>query len=267
MNTNKQHYYSRLLLTGAAGKLGRILRERIKPYCKNIRISDIVDIHDVNFDEEFINVDLKNANDVDKLIEGVDGILHFGAISIERPFEEILQANIIGVYNLYEAARKHGTRRIVFASSNHVTGFYKQDDKITPSMPFRPDSLYGVSKAFGENIARLYFDKYGIESVCLRIGSCCAEPTDERMLHTWLSYNDLEQLVVKSLTSDVVNFMVIYGMSDNDIIWWDNESANHINFKPEDSSYVFINKVKSYNKITDINNPATIYQGGKFCNK
>ena len=264
MNKNGQHYYSRLLLTGAAGKLGRIMRPRIKPYCKNLRISDIINIDDTNCNEEFINVDLKNSNDVDKLLEGVDCVVHFGGISTEHPFDEILQANIIGIYNLYEAARKNGTRRIIFASSNHVTGFYKTDNIITPEDPFRPDSLYGVSKAYGENLARLYYDKYGIETACLRIGSCCEIPIDERMLHTWLSYDDLERLIVACLTSDIVNFTVIYGVSNNDIVWWNNGSVNHINFQPKDSSSIFINMVKSYDKITDINNLATIYQGGNF---
>lgn len=267
MNINPPVFYSRLLLTGGAGNLGRILRPRIKRYCQTLRVSDIVHLDDATTGEEVMNVALQDAQEVDKLLEGVDGVVHLGGISTERPFDEILPANIVGIYNLYEAARKHGTRRIIFASSNHVTGFYKQSETVTPATPLRPDSYYGVSKAFGENIARLYFDRYGIETVCLRIGSCFPEPKDRRMLSTWLSYDDLERLVVASLSSPVVNFSVIYGMSDNDVVWWDNDSAKHVGFHPKDTSELFKNEVESRQLSLDMNDPAMIYQGGDWCKK
>src|SRR5205085_2980345 len=133
------------------------------------------------------------------LLSEVDAVVHLGGISTEQPFEPILRGNIVGGYNLYEAARKQGVKRIVFASSNHVTGFYRQDEVIDTRAPVRPDGLYGLSKAFGENLSRFYFDRYGIETVCLRIGSSFPEPKDRRMLATWLSFDDLERLVVASL--------------------------------------------------------------------
>ena len=151
----------------------------------------------------------------------------------------ILQANIVGTYNLYEAARQHGVKRIVFASSNHVTGFYRQDEVIDATLPVRPDGYYGLSKAFGENLSRFYFDRYGIETVCLRIGSSFPEPKDRRMLATWLSYDDLERLVVAALTAPVVGHSIVYGMSDNTTTWWDNTPARHIGFRPQDSSEPF----------------------------
>ena len=123
-------------------------------------------------------------------------------------------ANIVGTYHLYEAARKQGVRRIVFASSNHVTGFYRQDEVIDARMPVRPDGHYGLSKAYGENLAQFYWDRHGIETVSLRIGSSFPAPKDRRMLATWLSYDDLERLVVASLTAPVVRHTVVYGMSD-----------------------------------------------------
>lgn len=131
-------------------------------------------------------------------------------------------------------------------------------------MPVRPDGYYGLSKAFGENIARFYFDRYGIETVCLRIGSSIPEPKDRRMLATWLSYDDLERLVLASLSAPVVGFSVIYGMSDNPAVWWDNASAKHIGFKPKDTSGVFKIAIESRQLSLDLNDPAVIYQGGGF---
>jgi uronate dehydrogenase len=244
--------------------LGRVLRPRLKSHCQTLRVSDISELGAAAAGEEVMPVPLQDAQAIDKLLEGVDGVVHLGGVSVERPFDEILPANIVGIYNLYEAARKHGTRRIVFASSNHVTGFYKQSETVTPTMPVRPDGYYGLSKAFGENIARFYFDRYGIETVCLRIGSSYPEPKDRRMLATWLSYDDLERLVVASLSSPVVGFSVIYGMSDNPVVWWDNASAKHVGFQPQDSSAQFKNATEARQLTLDLNDPAVIYQGGGF---
>ena len=264
MTTTPAILYPRLLLTGAAGGLGRVLRPRLKAHCQTLRVSDISTLEAAKTGEEVMPVALQDAQAVDALLEGVDGVVHLGGVSIERPFDEILPANIVGMYNLYEAARKNGTRRIVFASSNHVTGFYKQSETVSPTMPVRPDGYYGLSKAFGENIARFYFDRYGIETVCLRIGSSYPEPKDRRMLATWLSYDDLERLVLASLSSPVVGFSVIYGMSDNQVVWWDNASAKHIGFKPKDTSGVFKIAIESRQLSLDLSDPAVIYQGGGF---
>jgi uronate dehydrogenase len=201
---------------------------------------------------------------VDALLQGMDAVVHLGGISTEQPFDAILQANIVGAYNLYEAARRHGVKRIVFASSNHVTGFYRQDEVIDATMPVRPDGYYGLSKAFGENLSRFYFDRYGIETVCLRIGSSFPEPRDRRMLATWLSYDDLERLVVASLTAPVVGHSIVFGMSDNATTWWDNTQARHIGFRPQDSSEPFRAAREAAQPALDHQDPAVIYQGGAF---
>ncbi len=167
-------------------------------------------------------------------------------------------------YNLYEAARRHKVRRIVFASSNHVTGFYRQDEVVSPKDPVRPDGLYGLSKAFGENLAQLYWDRYRIETVSLRIGSSYAEPKDRRMLATWMSFDDLERLVVSALTAPVVGHSIIYGMSDNSTTWWDNTPARHIGYRPQDSSDVFRAAVEARQQVLDTTDPTVIYQGGAF---
>jgi uronate dehydrogenase len=155
-------------------------------------------------------------------------------------------------------------RRIVFASSNHVTGFYRQDQVIDARMPVRPDGHYGLSKAFGENLAQYYFDRYGLETVSLRIGSSFPEPVDRRMLATWLSYDDLERLVVASLGAPVVGHSIVYGMSDNAGTWWDNTPARHIGYRPQDSSEPFRAALQARQPQLDLADPAMRLQGGGF---
>ena len=167
-------------------------------------------------------------------------------------------------YNLYEAARQHGVKRIVFASSNHVTGFYRQDEVIDARMPMRPDGHYGLSKAFGENLAQFYFDRYGLETVSLRIGSSFPEPKDRRMLATWMSYDDLERLVVSSLTAPVVGHTVIYGVSDNRSRWWDNTPAAHIGYRPQDSSERFRAAVEARQPPLDMKRPGDAVPGRRL---
>ncbi len=264
MNQTPAPVCQRLLLTGAAGGLGRVLRPRLKAHCGVLRLSDIADLGDAAAGEELMPAPLEQADAVLALLEGVDAVVHLGGVSVEGPFEPILQANIVGTYNLYEAARRHKVRRIVFASSNHVTGFYRQDEVIDATMPMRPDGHYGLSKAFGENLAQFYFDRYGIETVSLRIGSSFPEPKDRRMLATWMSYDDLERLVVASLTAPVVGHSVIYGMSDNTTSWWDNTAAKHIGYRPRDSSEPFRADREARQPHIDPTDPVAKFQGGGF---
>ena len=256
--------FKRLLLTGAAGGLGRVLRPRLKRLCEVLRVSDVAELDAAAAGEEVVRVALQEAAPVRAMLEGVDAVVHLGGISTDGPFEPILQANIVGSYHLYEAARVHGVRRVVQASSNHVTGFYRQDEVVSPLAPMRPDGHYGLSKAFGENLARFYFDRYGIESVCLRIGSSFPEPRNRRMLATWLSYDDLERLVVASLTAPVVGCSVVYGMSDNTTTWWDNTPARHLGFRPQDSSERFRAALEAREPAVDAADPASRHQGGTF---
>jgi uronate dehydrogenase len=254
----------RLLLTGAAGGLGRQLRPRLGPRCTLLRVSDVAPMEPAGAGEEVVQAALEDRQAVHDLLEGMDAVVHLGGISTERAFDQILQANIVGSYNLYEAARQHGVKRIVFASSNHVTGFYRQDQVVDATMPKRPDSYYGLSKAFGEDLARFYFDRYRIETVCLRIGSCFPEPVDRRMLASWLSYADLERLVLASLSAPVVGHSIVYGLSDNPASWWDNTPARHIGFRPRDSSEPFRAGREAAQPTLDPDDPASIFQGGAF---
>jgi uronate dehydrogenase len=261
--TIKSH--ERILMTGAAGKLGKQMRPRLKANCRQLRLSDRLAFDgDPQTDEEIVLADLADAEAVMRLVEGVDAIVHFGGVSVEGPFNPILQANIIGIVNLYEAARLHGVKRVVFASSNHVTGFYRQSETIGVDCAPRPDGFYGLSKAFGEDVARFYFDRYGIETACVRIGSSFPEPRDRRMLATWLSYDDLHRLITACLTTPVLGWSVIFGMSDNAVTWWDNTGARHIGYVPQDTSDVFRDAVYARTTAPDLSDPAVQFQGGAF---
>jgi uronate dehydrogenase len=256
--------FRRLLLTGAAGNLGRELRPRLKAYCETLRLSHRSEMGAAEAGEEIVVADLADKGAMLGLLKDVDAVVHMGGVSTEQHWEPILAGNIVGAFNLYEAARKNGVKRIVFASSNHVTGFYRQDQVVSPRDPVRPDGLYGLSKAFGENLAQLYWDRYGVETVSLRIGSSFAAPKDRRMLATWMSFDDTERLIVAALTAPVVGHSIIYGVSDNATTWWDNTPARHIGYRPQDRSDVFRAEVEARQQTLDAKDPAVIYQGGAF---
>ncbi len=260
--TIKSH--ERILMTGAAGNLGKALRDRLKANCSVLRLSDRAPFGEARDGEEIVLADLADAQAVSALVEGVNAIVHFGGVSVEGPFNPILQANIVGIVNLYEAARRHGVKRVVFASSNHVTGFYRQCETLGVDCAPRPDGFYGLSKAFGENVGRFYFDRYGIETACVRIGSSFPEPKDRRMLATWLSFDDLHRLITACLTTPVLGWSVIYGMSKNAVTWWDNTGARHIGYVPQDSSDVFRDAVYARTAAPDLSDPAVQFQGGAF---
>lgn len=263
-NSNAPSPFDRLLLTGAAGGLGKVLRHSLRPYARVLRLSDIAEMAPAaGAHEEVVVCDLADKAAVHRLVEGVDAILHFGGVSVERPFEEILGANICGVFHIYEAARRHGVKRVVFASSNHVIGFHKQDEILDAHSPRRPDSYYGLSKSYGEDMASFYFDRYGIETVSIRIGSSFPEPNNRRMLSTWLSYRDLTQLIERALYAAQVGHTVVYGMSANRELWWDNHLAAHLGYQPQDSSEPFRTRVEAQ-PVPAADDPAMLYQGGAF---
>ena len=264
MRTNTPHRpFHRLLLTGAAGQLGRVLRPHLATLCTHLRLSDRADMGPAAPGEELCPAALEDAAAVHALMVGVDAVVHFGGVPVEDAFEPILQANIRGVFHLYEAARHHGVRRIVFASSNHVVGAYRQDEVIDAAAPPRPDTLYGASKAFGETLSRLYFDRHGIETVCLRIGSATPAPVNRRMLATWLSHGDLARLVEASLCAQRVGHTIAFGTSANDLGWWDNRLARHLGYAPQDNSAAHRAAVEAQPR-PDPEDAVARYQGGVF---
>lgn len=256
--------FKRILLTGAAGGLGRVLRERIKPWAQVVRLSDLSNMEPAGEGEEVVQCDLADKAAVLALMEGVDVALHFGGISTEAPFADIMQANILGVANLYEAVHKAGVKRVVFASSNHAVGYYRTTDMIDADMPTRPDSMYGVSKCFGESLSRYYYDRFGIETVCLRIGSSFPVPANRRMLTTYFSYDDLVECLRCCLFAPRIGHTIAFGVSDNRGKWWDNRLAGHLGFRARDNSDKFMHLFPDSAEYPDPDDVTTIYQGGKF---
>lgn len=253
----------RLLVTGAAGGVGTAIRPLLPALAESVLLSDIAPVGELQAHETFRPCDLVDKAAVDRLVAGVDGILHLGGISIEKPFDLILNGNIIGAYNIFEAARHHGRPRIIFASSNHVVGFYRRDEKIDATALPRPDSLYGVSKVFGESLASLYFDKFGQECLSIRIGSCFPEPRNPRMLATWLAIEDLSDLCACAFAVPRLGNATVYGVSDNEEVWWDNNAASFLGWKPKRSSRPWRAAIMS-STTEDPGDPATLYQGGTF---
>lgn len=263
-STSERQTFNRILLTGAAGGLGKVLRERMQPFTQVLRLSDICEMPAATGPhEEVVTCDLADKAAVDRVVEGCDAILHFGGVSTEHAFETILGANICGVFHLYEAARRHGVKRVIFASSNHVIGFYKQSERLDAHSPRRPDSYYGLSKAYGEDMATFYFDRYGIETVSIRIGSSFPEPQNRRMLDSWLSYDDLVHLVERGLYAENVGHTIVYGASANRNGWWDNRYAEHLAYHPKDSSEPWRAAIEAQPALAT-DDPLRIYQGGAF---
>jgi uronate dehydrogenase len=255
--------FKRLLLTGAAGGLGKILRDRIKPWADVVVLSDIADLGEAREGEEIALCDLADKAAVMRMMQGVEAVLHFGGISTENTFENIVSANIVGTANLYEAAHKCGVKRVIFASSNHTVGFYRNTDYIDATAPTRPDSFYGVSKCFGEQLSSYYYDRTGLETVCLRIGSSFPEPVDPRMMVTWLSYDDLVEAIRCSLFAPRVGHTILFGASNNAASWWDNSKASHLGFNPKDSSEQFAGKFPETG-VYPAPNASVTYHGGGF---
>lgn len=263
MNSPRKAFH-RILLTGAAGGLGRILRERIKPWADIIRLSDISDLGVAAEGEELVQCDLADRAQVHALMQGVDLVLHFGGISTEHHFDAIMQANILGTYNVYEAAHQAGVKRVIFASSNHTVGYYKTTDFIDAHMPVRPDGMYGISKCFGENLSRYYYDRFGIETVCLRIGSSFPEPLNRRMMVTYFSYDDLIELLRCAAFTPRVGHTISFGVSNNPASWWDNRYASHLGYQAKDSSARFAAQFPDSGDYPVPDDITTQYQGGAF---
>jgi uronate dehydrogenase len=252
----------RLLLTGAAGGLGSVLRPHLREWAEAVRISDRQPCANLAAHEEAVVTDLADTAGVHALLDGVDAVLHFGGVSLDAPFESLVPANITGLFNLYRAAQRHKVRRVVYASSSHVVGFYRQTETIGIDVPLRPDSLYGVTKCFGEALSRYYFDRFGLETVCLRIGSSFPEPRNARMMVSYLGYGDLVELVRSALYAPRVDHSIIYGVSDNAVRWWDNAQAAHLGFEARESSRVFADRFPLPGPRDA--SPEYVYQGGPW---
>ena len=257
--------FNRLLITGAAGNLGRELRRGLAPLTDTLRLTDRAEMAPAGPGEEVIKADVGDFDAMMKVVAGCDAVVHFGAAPVERPWAEILNSSIKGGYNVYEAARRHGIRRIVYASSIHAVGYVRREEGADTDTEHRPDTLYGLSKCFVEDLAKLYFHKFGIESACLRINSCFPEPADRRHLSTWMSFRDLIQLVSRCLVAERVGYTVLYGISNNRERIFSNEKSRHIGYLPQDSAEDYREKVEAAAEPGDPFDPAVAFAGGVFC--
>lgn len=254
----------KLVLTGAAGCLGSYLREPLAAMCDTLVSTDIVDDIGKLYDgETYLQADLANLNAMVDLLEGADMVIHFGAVGDEAPFETILGPNIIGAYNIWEAAYRNGVRRVVYASSIHAVGMHQKTDFIGTDVPHRPDTFYGLAKCFAEDLASLYWDKRQVESVCMRILSC-AQVGNPRAVGTWLSYDDLILLVQRAIDTPVTGFTVVYGVSDNNRAPVDNAKASHLGYRPKDNAEQFAAKVFAEAGPLDHQDTSNMCHGGPF---
>jgi uronate dehydrogenase len=255
----------RVLLTGAAGDVGRRLRKLLGPVYPELRLSDIKTPPDLGADERFIQADLADLAQVEAAVDGVEGIIHLGGFSVEGPWETILNSNIIGCRNLFEAARRKGVKRVVFASSNHAVGFYPRHRRTGTDLTVRPDSRYGVSKAFGEALGSLYADKHGLSVLCLRIGHVLDAPADRRRLSIWLKPEDLAQLVRIGLEHPDLRFEIFYGVSANERSWWDNSRAYAYGYRPTGRAEDHRDAALAAQTKMAADPVGDFFQGGPFC--
>ncbi|GAB5377235.1 MAG: NAD(P)-dependent oxidoreductase [Acuticoccus sp.] len=256
--------FDTILITGAAGSLGGQLRRGLAPLARRLRLADRNPIGDVAAHEEARIFDLADEAATIAACEGVDAIVHMGGAPVEMPWQEVLDSSIRGSYHLYEGARKHGVKRIAYASSVHAIGFHALSDHIATDTPVRPDSLYGVSKCFVESLSSLYWDKFGIETACVRIFSSFPEPADRRHLWSWLSFDDCVRLFSAALTAPHVGHTIVFGMSDNRVKPVDNSKAGHLGFVPQDSAEPFRAAVEARVPVANPDAPATRCYGGVF---
>jgi uronate dehydrogenase len=246
------------VITGAAGRIGSVLRSGMRDLADELRLVDIQPIEPEDEREQVLRADLTDFDTALDSLSGADAVIHLAAIPAEDSFERLLHTNFAATYNVFEAARRQRVSRVVFASSNHATGMYPTGERVGPGDPARPDTLYGVSKVFGESLGRLYVDKHGLEVVCLRIGSFRERPVTWRELWTWLSHRDAVALFRASLLAPDVGFTIAYGTSANSRSWWDDSSARRLGYEPRDDAERFISD------LAEESQPGDEYQGGPF---
>ncbi len=255
----------KIVLTGAAGALGGYLRKPLAAMTDSLLSTDIVDsLPDLAANESYTKADVGDYDAVDPLLEGAEMVVHFGAIPDEAPFGDILHANILGAYNVWEAAYRHGARRVIYASSIHAVGMYPKQQFIDTQVPHWPDSFYGVAKCFAENIARLYWDKRGLESVCLRILTASTTVNNARALGSFLDNDDLVQLVQRSIDTPTVGCTIAYGVSNNDRAPVDNSAASFLGYRPTYNAEIHAEEILARTPIADPGDKAQMCQGGPF---
>lgn len=257
----------RVLLTGAGGGIGRRMRKALANTYPILRSSDMVELEPAMDGEEVVRADLTVQEDLERIVDGVDGIIHLGGLSVEHEWDDILRTNIDGAYRLFEAAYKAGVKRIVFASSNHAIGFYPRGQILDGSERPRPDCRYGLSKVFGEALSQYFADNYGLGVLSIRIGWCFEKPETQRTLGSWVSIGDLAQLCRIGLETPDLHHEIVFGMSDNSRTWWDNKTARRLGYQPGDSSDIWAAEVDNSGIPEPGDAVGLAVQGGPFASE
>ncbi|MFG2717046.1 NAD-dependent epimerase/dehydratase family protein [Streptomyces sp. NPDC048416] len=224
-------------ITGAAGTIGSVVREALRPDAARLVLLDRVPIRPEAENEDVHTVDLRDAAAVESALAGADRVLHLGGVPDEAPLPDLLEANVLGTHHVLEAARRMAIERVVLASSNRVTGFYPIGHLTGPQEPARPDGLYGVSKVAVEALGQLYADKFGLSVICLRIGSFELRPTEPRHLATWLSPRDAVGYIRAALTApSSTRFATAYAVSANSRRFWKLPDVTELPYAPADNA-------------------------------
>lgn len=255
----------KIVLTGACGALGTVLREPLSKLAERLLSTDIAPSPEALLpNETFVQADLAERDQIEPLMEGAEMVVHFGSFVDEGPFEQLLGPNFIGAYNIYESAFRAGARRVIFSSSVHAVGMYRANDGIDLDARHRPDTFYGLAKCFTEDMARMYWEKRGLETVSLRIFSCTPEPGNARALSTWLSYPDLVRLVTRAIDSPTVGYTEIFGISNNDRAQVSNAKASFLGYRPQDNAEDYADKVLGKGLKPNPQDPQHMCLGGPF---
>lgn len=255
---------TKVALSGAGGNMGKILRARLLERGVDLRSAGgLRPLEPLVAGEDLMHGDLRDPAVVDRLLTGVDVLIHLAGTSVERPLPEIIENNLRALVEVYEGARRHKVRRIVFASSNHAFGMYSVNDKLSLDAPYRPDGFYGLSKVWGEALARMYWDKHGIEGVSVRIGTCMGKPpADFRQLSTWLGQEDLMQLIMQCITAPDIGYLAVWGVSNNTRSYWSNAGAEHFGYEPRENAEDYAEEILK--RPNPLDPTAQKYQGGAF---
>ncbi|AQZ49948.1 NAD-dependent epimerase/dehydratase family protein [Martelella mediterranea] len=254
-----------VVITGGAGKIGRASRKHLAGMLKAIRVVDIVEPDDLAENESWHRVDICDPEAVRQALDGADSVVHLAGYPNERSIDEIFRVNVMGTHNIYEAARQTGVNRIVFGSSNHTVGFYPRSARISPQDAMRPDTFYGLGKCWSELQAGLYFERYGIQTLSIRIGNATAGIFDERSRVTWLGYRDFAELVRIGLEHPDIDCTTVFGVSKSDQTWWDNSNAQALGYCPQQDAETDAAPGPSRLAVTAFPEINDYFQGGRYC--
>ena len=253
----------KVALSGAGGNMGRLLRVELQKHGVNLRSAGgrtpLVPLQE---GEDVMHGDLRDPAVVDRLLHGVDVLIHLAGTSVEKPLPEIIENNLVALHQVYEGARRNKVQRIVFASSNHAFGMHSVNDKLDLDAPFRPDGFYGLSKAWGELMARMYWDKHGIEGISLRIGSCEKAPANFRHLSTWLGHEDTVELIMRCIDTPDVGYVALWGVSDNARSYWTPNASERLGYQPQQNSQDYAPVILPQKN--PLNAVEQQFQGGSF---